>query len=112
MSNVLTLTKIIWGKTVNKNDLVTYVANASGLGKTEATKAVDGVFEAIKHALSHKDDVRLVGFGTFTTSERKATKGRNPRTGEEISIAASVAPKFKPGKDLKDAVTNSKNVKK
>lgn len=89
---------------VNKNDLVAQVASSTGLSKADATKAVDGVFEAITGALKKGDEVRLVGFGTFNVSERAATEGRNPRTGEKIKIPASKQPKFKAGKGLKDAV--------
>jgi len=89
---------------VNKNDLVTAVATNTGLSKADATKAVDGVFGAITDALKSGDEVRLVGFGTFAVTERAASEGRNPRTGEKIQIAASKQPKFKAGKGLKDAV--------
>ncbi|MBL4837277.1 MAG: HU family DNA-binding protein [Kordiimonadaceae bacterium] len=89
---------------MNKNDLVATVADAAELSKADAGKAVDAVFEAITGALSGGNDVRLVGFGTFAVANRAATKGRNPRTGEEIDIPASKQPKFKAGKGLKDAV--------
>lgn len=89
---------------MNKNDLVTAVATGAGLSKADAAKAVDSVFDAISAALADGDDVRLVGFGTFAVSERAASEGRNPRTGETIQIAASKQPKFKAGKGLKDAV--------
>ena len=89
---------------MNKNDLVATVASAAELSKADAGKAVDAVFEAITGALSGGNDVRLVGFGTFAVANRAATKGRNPRTGEEIDIPASKQPKFKAGKGLKDAV--------
>jgi len=89
---------------VNKQDLVSKVASTSGLTKADATKAVDSVFDAISEALSNDQEVRLVGFGTFSVSNRAATTGRNPRTGEKIDIPASKQPKFKPGKGLKDAV--------
>jgi DNA-binding protein HU-beta len=89
---------------VNKNDLVAAVAEISGLGKADAGKGVDAVLEAVSNALSSGDDVRLVGFGTFSVAERKASEGRNPRTGETIQIAASKQPKFKAGKALKDSV--------
>ena len=72
--------------------------------RVDATKAVDAVFDAITGALKAGDEVRLVGFGTFAVSERAASTGRNPRTGETIEIAASKQPKFKAGKGLKDAV--------
>ncbi|MCA1908817.1 HU family DNA-binding protein [Magnetospirillum sp. 64-120] len=89
---------------MNKNDLVTAVATSAGLSKADAAKAVDGVFDAISGALAGGDEVRLVGFGTFSVSERAASEGRNPRTGETIKIPASKQPKFKAGKGLKDAV--------
>jgi DNA-binding protein HU-beta len=89
---------------VNKNDLVTVVASAAGLSKADAAKAVDGVFDAISDALKKGDEVRLVGFGTFAVAERAMSEGRNPRTGEKISIPASKQPKFKAGTGLKDAV--------
>ena len=89
---------------MNKNDLVNKVCDRVNLSKTDAGKAVDAVFESISGALQNKDDVRLVGFGTFCVAERKATEGRNPRTGEEIKIAEAKIPAFKPGKALKDAV--------
>lgn len=88
----------------NKNDLVAVVANNTGLSKTDAAKAVDAVFAAITEALQKGDEVRLVGFGTFAVSERAASEGRNPRTGDKIEIPASKQPKFKAGKGLKDAV--------
>ena len=90
--------------TLNKNDLIATVANSSGLSKADAAKAVDGVFDAITETLAKQEEIRLVGFGTFSVSNRKATTGRNPRTGESIQIAASKQPKFKAGKALKDAV--------
>jgi len=89
---------------VNKNDLVAAVAELSGLAKADANKSVDAVLEAVTNALASGDDVRLVGFGTFSVAERKASEGRNPRTGETIQIAASKQPKFKAGKALKDSV--------
>ncbi len=89
---------------MNKNDLVASVADASGLSRADATKAVDAVFESITNSLRSGTEVRLVGFGTFTVSKRAATTGRNPRTGEEIKIPASKQAKFKAGKGLKDAI--------
>jgi DNA-binding protein HU-beta len=89
---------------LNKNDLVAAVANSTGLSKSDAAKAVDGVFDSISGSLSKKEEVRLVGFGTFSVAHRKASTGRNPRTGESIQIKASNQPKFKAGKGLKDAV--------
>ncbi len=89
---------------MNKNDLIASVADAADISKADAGKAVDAVFDAISGALASGGDVRLVGFGTFSVAQRAATKGRNPRTGEEIDIPASKQPKFKAGKGLKDAV--------
>jgi len=89
---------------VNKNDLVAEVANSAGLSKADAAKAVDGVFDAISGSLQGGGEVRIVGFGTFSVANRKATTGRNPRTGETIQIPASKQPKFKAGKGLKDSV--------
>jgi DNA-binding protein HU-beta len=90
---------------VNKQDLITAVAEATDLPKAKSGDVVDAVFAAIEGALAKKGgEVRLVGFGTFSTSKRKAGKGRNPRTGEEIKIPASTTVRFKAGKGLKDAV--------
>ena len=89
---------------MNKNELVASVADASGLSKVDAAKAVDGVFQSITNSLKSGGDVRIVGFGTFSVANRAATTGRNPRTGEAIQIAASKNAKFKSGKGLKDAV--------
>ena len=89
---------------MNKNDLVATVASSTGISKADAAKAVDGVFNAISSALKKGEEVRLVGFGTFSVAKRAATTGRNPRTGDTIKIPASKQPKFKAGKGLKDAV--------
>ena len=89
---------------MNKNELIGTVAESCGLSKSDASNAVEGVFDAIQKALSNGDEVRLVGFGTFSVAKRKASTGRNPRTGEPMEIKASNQPKFKAGKGLKDAV--------
>ena len=89
---------------MNKNDLVAAVADSAGLTKADAAKAVDAVFDNISSALKGGSEVRLVGFGTFSVAQRKATTGRNPQTGATIQIPASKQPKFKAGKALKDAV--------
>ena len=89
---------------MNKNDLVAAVASRTGLSKSDTAKAIDGTVDAITAALQGGGEVRLVGFGTFSVSHRKATTGRNPRTGEKIDIAATNVPKFKSGKALKAAV--------
>ena len=89
---------------MNKNDLISAVAESSGLSRSDATKAVEAVFDAVTGALKKGDEVRLVGFGTFSVASRKASTGRNPRTGATMQIKASNQPKFKAGKGLKDAV--------
>ncbi|MBI4184591.1 MAG: HU family DNA-binding protein [Proteobacteria bacterium] len=89
---------------MNKNDLVAAVASSSGLSKSDAVRAVEGVFDAVTNSLKRGNEVRLVGFGTFSISRRAASEGRNPRTGEKIKIPASKQVKFKAGKGLKDAV--------
>lgn len=89
---------------MNKQDLVTAVADKTDISKQKAAEAVEAMLDAIKATLKTGDDVRIVGFGTFTVSSRAATTGRNPRTGEPIKIAASKSPKFKAGKELKEAI--------
>ncbi|MEK3953311.1 MAG: HU family DNA-binding protein [Psychrobacillus psychrotolerans] len=89
---------------MNKTELVNSVAEATELSKKDASKAVEAVFESIQTALADGEKVQLIGFGNFEVRERAARKGRNPQTGEEIDIAASKVPAFKPGKALKDAV--------
>lgn len=89
---------------MNKAELVDAIAKKAGLTKVDATKALDATLGAVESALKAKDEVRLVGFGTFSVATRKATTGRNPRTGVEIKIPAANAPKFKAGKLLKDAL--------
>ena len=89
---------------MNKNDLVDSVASGTGMTKVNAAGAVDAVFDSITQALQGGNEVRLVGFGTFSVANRAATTGRNPRTGEAINIPASKQPKFKAGKGLKSAV--------
>lgn len=89
---------------MTKVELVAAVAQAAELTKKDAEKAVNATIDAITAALAEGDKVSLVGFGTFETRERPARVGRNPRTMEEIQIAATVAPAFKAGKALKDAV--------
>jgi DNA-binding protein HU-beta len=85
-------------------ELIAAVADTTELPRATATDVVDAVLGAIEGALKKKEEVRLVGFGTFATSARAATTGRNPRTGEEMKIPASTSVKFKAGKSLKDAV--------
>jgi DNA-binding protein HU-beta len=89
---------------MTKADLIDKVASGAGLSKADAGRALDAALDAIKKSLKKDQKVTLVGFGTFSVAKRKARKGRNPRTGEEIKIAASKTPKFTPGKMLKQAV--------
>ena len=89
---------------MNKNDLITSVAESAGLSKADAGKAVDAVFDSIASSLKEGTPVRLVGFGTFSVTRRQASRGRNPRAGEPIQIPASNQPKFKAGKGLKQTV--------
>lgn len=89
---------------MNKNELIAAVAEATGLSKADATKSVEAVLDLIGKTLKDGNEVRLVGFGTFSVSKRAASEGRNPRTGETIKIPASKRPKFSPGKALKDLV--------
>ena len=91
---------------MNKNDLIAKVASEANLSKSDAGDAVEAVLNSITGALKSGDEVRLVGFGTFSVTKRAASEGRNPRTGEKIKIPASKNPKFKAGKPLKDAVNN------
>ena len=90
---------------MNKQELIATVADTTGLGRSDAGRAVEGVFDAITSALKRGDEVRLVGCGTFSCSKRKASTGRNPRTGEPMQIKESTQPKFKAGKGLKDSVS-------
>lgn len=89
---------------MNKQDLVGSVADATGMSRSESLRAVEAVFGTIGSALKRGDEVRLVGFGTFSVSKRKASTGRNPRTGEPMQIKASSSAKFRPGKTLKDSI--------
>ena len=89
---------------MNKNEFIEGVSEAAGLSKADAGRAVDAVISTITNALKAGNTVSLIGFGTFDVRNRAARTGRNPRTGEEIQIAAAKNPGFKAGKALKDAV--------
>jgi DNA-binding protein HU-beta len=89
---------------MNKTQLIDVVATKTGLKKKDAEAAVNAVNEAIVEALKAGDKVQVIGFGTYEVKERAAREGRNPKTGETITIAASKAPVFSAGKALKDAV--------
>lgn len=92
---------------MTKAELISAVAEKSGLKKVEAEKAVAAFIASVTTALKKGDKLSLVGFGTFGTAKRAARKGQNPQTGKKINIPAATVPKFKPGKTLKEAV-NSK----
>ena len=89
---------------MNKQDLIGQVADRAGLSRADAAKAVETMLEVVTSALKRGDEVRLVGFGNFTVTRRKASVGRNPRTGAPMQIKASSQPKFRPGRILKEAV--------
>lgn len=89
---------------MTKAELIDKVASGAGLSKADASRAIDTTLDAIKGALKKGQKVTLVGFGTYSVTKRKARKGRNPRTGQVINIAAAKTPKFTAGKALKDAV--------
>lgn len=90
---------------MNKQQLIEAIANDVDVTKATAAACLDSFINTVTKVLKKKDgEVRLVGFGTFATAKRKATTGRNPQTGAAIKIPASVQPKFKPGKALKDAL--------
>lgn len=89
---------------MNKTDLVNAVAEKAELTKKEAEKALSAMLSTIEEVLAQGDKVQLVGFGTFEVRDRAQRTGRNPKTGEEITIPASKVPAFKPGKALREAV--------
>ena len=89
---------------MTKAELIDKVASGAGLSKVDASKALDTTLNSIKGALKKGQKVTLVGFGTFSVVKRKSRKGRNPRTGDVITIPAAKIPKFQSGKALKDAV--------
>jgi len=89
---------------MNKAQLVNAIAAEADITKASAERALDAFTNAVSNSLTKGEDVTILGFGSFTTSERKERTGRNPQTGEAITIAAATLPKFKAGKALKDAV--------
>ena len=91
---------------MNKNELISAVAEQCDMSKQQAGDAVDAVLNTVTSSLASGDEVRILGFGNFVVADRKATTARNPRTGETIDVPASKAPKFKAGKALKDAVNS------
>ena len=97
---------------MNKVELIAALADKADVSKKDAARVLDAFTDTITEQLSQKEKITLVGFGTFETRERAARIGRNPQTGKEMKIAASVAPVFKAGKALKDAVNAPKKGKK
>lgn len=93
---------------MNKADLVDKIAADAGITKVQANDAIDNFTDAVVGALKKGDTVTLVGFGTFSVSQRAARNGRNPQTGETIKIKAKKVPKFKSGKDFKDRIAGGK----
>jgi DNA-binding protein HU-beta len=89
---------------VNKTELIEHIAKQADISKAAAGRALEAVVGGIRVALKKGNSVTLVGFGTFMVGKRAARTGRNPRTGAAIKIKAAKVPKFRPGKDLKDAV--------
>ena len=89
---------------MNKTELVAAMADNAGLSKKDAEKALKAFTDVVAEELKKGEKVQLVGFGTFEVAEREAREGRNPRTGETMTIAASKSPKFKAGKALKDSL--------
>jgi len=90
---------------MNKQELIGVVAEATGIARNEASHVIEAMLDTIGAELKKGNEVRLVGFGSFSVSKRKASMGRNPRTGEPMSIKATAQPKFRPGKVLKDLVS-------
>jgi len=89
---------------MNKADLIEHIAQSADISRSAAERAVDAVVVAVKASLKKGQTVTLAGFGTFHAAQRDARTGRNPRTGEAISIRAARVPKFRAGKSLKDAI--------
>ena len=89
---------------MNKTELIDHIAATAEIPKVTATRALEAVLAAVTTTLKDSGSVTLAGFGTFTVGKRAARNGRNPRTGDEIRIAAAQVPKFKPGKAFKDAL--------
>ena len=89
---------------MNKAELITAIANSTDLTKAQAGNALDGLVSVVTSALTNGEKVTVLGFGTFSTAERAARPGRNPKTGAEIQIPAKTIAKFKPGKDLAESI--------
>ena len=89
---------------MNKSELINAIAEQGNLSKADASRSLDALIKTIETTLKAGDSITLVGFGTFAVKDRAERTGRNPQTGQEITIAAAKVPSFKPGKSLKDAV--------
>ncbi|MDC8783852.1 HU family DNA-binding protein [Roseateles koreensis] len=89
---------------MNKSELIDHIAVQADISKAAAARALEAVIGSVKSTLKKNGSVSLVGFGTFSVTQREARSGRNPRTGDTIKIEAAKVPKFRPGKALKDAV--------
>lgn len=89
---------------MNKAQLIESIANATDMTKVDVENVLNHALETVKKSVKKGDDVTLIGFGTFTKSKRKARMGRNPQTGKEIKIPAMTVPKFRPGREFKDAL--------
>ena len=89
---------------MNKQELINQISDRTGLNRSDVMRSVETMLEVITSTLKRGDEVRLVGFGNFSVTRRKASVGRNPRTGEPMQIKSTSQPKFRPGKVLKDAV--------
>ncbi|MBU6375289.1 MAG: HU family DNA-binding protein [Bdellovibrionales bacterium] len=89
---------------MNKAQLIEVVAKAANVTKVDAENVLNAALDSIKKSVKKGEDVTLIGFGTFTKSKRQARSGRNPQTGKEITIPAMTVPKFRPGREFKDAM--------
>ncbi|WP_255434198.1 HU family DNA-binding protein [Carboxylicivirga sp. M1479] len=98
------LVKLKFQKDMNKQELVSAIAEEAGITKADAEKALNGFVKVTKETLAKKESIQLIGFGTFSISERSARTGRNPQTGKEIQIAAKNVAKFKVGKALDESI--------
>lgn len=88
---------------MNKAELIDSISKLTESTKADAERHLEAFIEVVTKNIKNKDGIKLIGFGTFSVSDRKARTGRNPQTGEELQIAARKAPVFKPGKELKEA---------
>lgn len=89
---------------MNKAQLIEVVAKAANVTKVDAENVLNAAIDSIKKSVKRGEDVTLIGFGTFTKTKRQARSGRNPQTGKEIKIPAMTVPKFRPGREFKDAI--------